>query len=165
MLCAAGTRRWEPCNEHPFCCHCLPANRAQGNAGPYPPFRLTHRSGRSAKGPTTSAPRRDRSSDRADYAWPSAGGIVDPSHGARAEKPRAKWFRSWTPLRGSVWKQAPVEWRPLRWAITIQGVVGVLGERRYQGRFQNIGRVVLCTRAGESSRQRPSGVIGHRFGI
>ena len=35
------------------CCHCLPANRAQGNAGPNAPFRPTHRGGRSAIGPTT----------------------------------------------------------------------------------------------------------------
>ena len=45
-----------------FCCHCLPADRAQGNAGPKPPFRVTHCGGRSANGPTTSAPRRGRSS-------------------------------------------------------------------------------------------------------
>ena len=31
----------------------LPANRAQGSAGPDTPFRPTHRGGRSANGPTT----------------------------------------------------------------------------------------------------------------
>ena len=69
-LCAVGTRAGESCNEHPFCCHCLPATREQSNAGPDSPFRLTHRGGRSNKGPTTSAPRRERTSNV----------LIEPSH-------------------------------------------------------------------------------------
>ena len=70
VLCAVGTRAGESCNEHPFCCHCLPATREQSNAGPDSPFRLTHRGGRSNKGPTTSAPRCDRTSNV----------LIEPSH-------------------------------------------------------------------------------------
>ena len=80
-----GQETGNPVTNIPFCYHCLPVNRTQSNAGPDSPFRLTHRGGRSNQGPTTSSPRRDRTSDRADYAWRFARGIDDPSHGARVE--------------------------------------------------------------------------------
>ena len=87
-----GQKTGNPVTNIPFCYHCLPMNRAQSNAGPDSPFRLAHRGGRSNPGPTTSAPRRDRTSDRADYAWRFARGIDDPSHGARAEATTTSGF-------------------------------------------------------------------------
>ena len=65
-----GQEPGNPVTSIRFCGHCLPATRAQSNAGPDSPFRLTHRGGCSNQGPTTSAPRRERTSNV----------LIEPSH-------------------------------------------------------------------------------------
>ena len=134
-----------------FCCHHLPANRAQSERRTRTILPKTHR-GRAVPptGPPPSATCREnrRSAvpitpgshprDRRSIAW-----------GAR-RKPLNKWFRNWFPPRGSVRRRAPARVRPQRRANPSQGAVEAQGGAPHSGRFQSIGRGVLCTRAGES---------------
>ena len=158
VLCAVGTRAGESCNEHPFCCHCLPATRAQSNAGPDSPFRLTHRGGRSNQGPTTSAPRRERTSNV----------LIEPSHqlegspihrtGRARKRPRQVVSELDTTAGKRLEAGAGRVEAPSKGQHRPRSCEGRQGGRRRWGRFWNIGRVVLCTRAGESSQQQPSDV-------
>lgn len=84
----------------------LPANRVQGSAGPDTPFRLTHRSDRSANGPTTvraalwpnERPCRLRRANRPRER-------ISIARGARGRRPRQHRSQSITAL--SIWRVRP----------------------------------------------------------
>ena len=143
-----------------FCCHCLPADRAQGNAGPKPPFRVTHCGGRSANGPTTSAPRRGRSSAvpiTPRPIWRDRGSIA---RGARGTTTRQVVSELGTTAGKRLEAGAGKVEAPSTGQHRPRSCEGRQRGGATQGRFWNIGRVVLCTRAGESSWQRPFDVAG-----
>ena len=154
MLCAAGTRAGDSCNERPYSAviACLRTAR-RATPDPDHPSEDAPRQGRSADGPTTICDVPQEST--------SAVPITPGNHprdrrsiarGAR-RKPHDKWFRSWFPPRGSVRKRAPARVRPHRRATSPRSCGGRQRGGAAQGRFQNIGRGVLCTRAGESAPQ------------
>ena len=153
-----GQEPGNPVTSIRFCCHCLPATRAQSNAGPDSPFRLTHRGGRSNQGPTTSAPRRERPSNV----------LIEPSHqlegspihrtGRARKRPRQVVSELDTTAGKRLEAGAGRVEAPSKGQHRPRSCEGRQGGRRRWGRFWNIGRVVLCTRAGESSQQQPSDV-------
>ena len=123
VLCAAGTRPGESCNEHLILLSlpaCEPRARqrrthsALPSDAPRRPFRKRAHHVRAA-----SRPDRATVPITPSTAWRDRGSIA---RGARGQ-PRDKWFRSLAPPRGSVWKRAPVEWRPHRRANIVQGAV------------------------------------------
>ena len=123
MLCAIGTRAGESCNEHPVLLSlpaCEPRARQCRTQTTLPtntprrPFqsgahhvRATSRSNKRSCRLRLEICQRDRRSI---------------ARGARGND-HDKWFRSWTPPRGSVWKRAPEEWRPPQRGNTVQGAV------------------------------------------
>ena len=154
MLCAAGTRAGESCNARPYSAVSLPANRAQSERRTQTILPKTHR-GRAVPptGPPPSATcRKNRSSAVPIQPGSHPRDRESIARGAR-RKPLHKWFRSWFPPRGSVRKRAPARVRPHRRATSPRSCEGRQRGGAAQGRFQNIGRVVLCTRAGESPPQ------------
>ena len=150
-----GTRTGEPCNEHPCLLSLHACEPRARQSRTQPSFRSTHRGG--AVPPTgPPRPRRiefDQATVPITPGRPPEGSTIHRT--GRARRTTQQVVSQLGTTAGKRLEAGAGESGGPHRASDIRGAVGASRERHPRRRFSNIGRVVLCTRAGESTRKRP----------